>query len=108
MTHGEYIRRLKKWRQILYYRVVVKKPGNQPLSQLSPYLAQIRGEHCPRPLDAAAAAASGGKPSLSPMEIPGQYQTCTGLPHPEVSYHYYFDTFRLFLTRSWASVCSFM
>ena len=87
-THGMYVRRLKKWKQALMYRLVVKRPATQSLSQLSPYLAQIRGEHCPRPLDGAAAAAAGtptNKPSLSPMEIPGQYQTCTGIPHSEVS-----------------------
>jgi len=88
MTHAMYLRRLRKWRQALLYRLVIKRPPSQSLSQLSPFLAQIRGEHCPRPLDNTTGSSSTtttNKPSLSPMEIPGQYQTCMGAPHSEVS-----------------------
>lgn len=79
LTLQQVMKRLKKWKHVLLYRVV-RKPQSVPLYRCSPFLAQIRAEHSPRPANDHQVY----KPMSVPVEIPGQYNTSTATPHPDV------------------------
>ena len=111
---------LKKWKQVLLYRILKDQatlggasPTEQPLAlyHCSPYLATMRHELPPSILKTSALAGAGSgaagssgssssvaadlslkmgggaaaaSSSTATVEIPGQYATCPGQPHPEV------------------------
>jgi len=118
MSLHQVILTLRKWKQLLLYRILKDQQTaggtslrEQPLAlyQCSPHLATMRYELPPSVLRSSALSASGltsssatggvnalaelalktgqaGGSALpsTPVEIPGQYATCPGQPHPDM------------------------